>query len=176
MKLGTFHRAALVLAGSTAAVAAFAQTANSSDPAPGAAGLNIPQDARFIRDSDPNVRKATIPFRIEVRSGLILAIHRAVRRLRPNRSSGRGSWSTPRADSSPSRRSCRSRWHAGDGGTCARLWRPVPGRRRASPTWRTSPIVCTRASQCLARAAAPVAGGRMQCGQLPAVRSVSSLG
>ncbi|HEX8579829.1 MAG TPA: peptidylprolyl isomerase [Allosphingosinicella sp.] len=56
MKLGTFHRAAFVLAGTLAATAAVAQTAGSAD---NQAGLNIPQDARFLAPENPSVRKAT---------------------------------------------------------------------------------------------------------------------
>jgi peptidyl-prolyl cis-trans isomerase SurA len=59
MKLGTFNRAALMLAGSWAAAAAFAQTAGGPSGNPGASTLNIPADARFIGKADPNVRRAT---------------------------------------------------------------------------------------------------------------------
>lgn len=55
MKLGIYHGAALVLAGSLAA-AAFAQTV--SDPAP-VARLDIPANPQFLTEEDPNVRKAT---------------------------------------------------------------------------------------------------------------------
>jgi len=57
MKLGTFRRAALTLAGTMVAAAALAQTA-SEQPAP-QTGLDIPQDARFLAKEDPAVRKAT---------------------------------------------------------------------------------------------------------------------
>ncbi len=58
MKLGIYHGAALMLAGSLAAAAAVAQTA--SDPSPAAAArLNIPANPQFITEEDPNVRKAT---------------------------------------------------------------------------------------------------------------------
>ncbi|HEY0446011.1 MAG TPA: peptidylprolyl isomerase [Allosphingosinicella sp.] len=57
MKLGTYTRAALVLAGSAAAVAALAQTSGEA-PAP-AGGLNIPSNVQFFGKDDPNVRKAT---------------------------------------------------------------------------------------------------------------------
>jgi peptidyl-prolyl cis-trans isomerase SurA len=59
MKLGIYHGAALLLAGSLAAAAAFAQTV--ADPAGSipTASLNIPDDPQFLTDEDPNVRKAT---------------------------------------------------------------------------------------------------------------------
>ncbi|HYE27211.1 MAG TPA: peptidylprolyl isomerase [Allosphingosinicella sp.] len=59
MKLGIYHGAALALAGSLAAAAAFAQTV--SDPAASvpAASLNIPTNPQFLTEEDPNVRKAT---------------------------------------------------------------------------------------------------------------------
>ncbi|TFI60147.1 peptidylprolyl isomerase [Sphingomonas parva] len=57
MKLGTFHRAALTLAGTMAAAAALAQ---GGAPSAGVqTGLDIPQDARFLAKEDPSVRKAT---------------------------------------------------------------------------------------------------------------------
>jgi peptidyl-prolyl cis-trans isomerase SurA len=56
MKLGTYRRAAMVLAGSLMAAAAVAQT--QSD-APSATGLNIPANPQFLGNDDPNVRKAT---------------------------------------------------------------------------------------------------------------------
>ena len=61
MKLATFPRAALLLAGSLAAVSAFAQTnaGQANGTVNGQAGLNIPQNARFFGSSDPAVRKAT---------------------------------------------------------------------------------------------------------------------
>ena len=58
MKLGTFKRAALTLAGSMAAAAAFAQTSGGAGETP-TTGLNIPQNPQFIGNRDPNVRKAT---------------------------------------------------------------------------------------------------------------------
>ena len=57
MKLGTFHRAAFVLAGTLAAAAAVAQTGGSA-AIPGG-GLNLPDDGRFLAPEDPGVRKAT---------------------------------------------------------------------------------------------------------------------
>ena len=57
MKLGTFRRAALTLAGTMVATAAIAQTAGA--PTAAETGLNIPQDARFLAKDDPAVRKAT---------------------------------------------------------------------------------------------------------------------
>lgn len=54
MKLGSFRRAALLLAGSFAAVAA-AQTGGNQ----GTTGLNIPANPQFIGNSDPSFRKAT---------------------------------------------------------------------------------------------------------------------
>ena len=82
MKLGTFHGAALLLAGTFAAAAAFAQTAStprpgarpaasppataaprppSSDAAAVQAGgdLHLPSNPVFLGDTDTNVRKAT---------------------------------------------------------------------------------------------------------------------
>jgi peptidyl-prolyl cis-trans isomerase SurA len=56
MKLGIYHRAAFVLAGSLAAAAAFAQTGG---PAPMQPGLNIPQNPRFLAPDNPGIRKAT---------------------------------------------------------------------------------------------------------------------
>jgi peptidyl-prolyl cis-trans isomerase SurA len=58
MKLGTFHRAALMLAGSMTAAAALAQSAGAP-PAQDPTGLNIPANPQFIGTNDPNVRKAT---------------------------------------------------------------------------------------------------------------------
>jgi len=55
MKLGTFGRAALMVAGSVAAVAAVAQTAGSAP----STNLNIPANPQFFGSSDPTVRKAT---------------------------------------------------------------------------------------------------------------------
>jgi peptidyl-prolyl cis-trans isomerase SurA len=57
MKLGTFHRAAFVLAGTLAAAAAVAQTGGSA-AIPGG-GLNLPDDGRFLAPEEPGVRKAT---------------------------------------------------------------------------------------------------------------------
>lgn len=54
MKLGSFRSAALLLAGSFAAIAV-AQTGGNQ----GAAGLNIPANPQFVGNSDPSVRKAT---------------------------------------------------------------------------------------------------------------------
>ncbi len=59
MKLGTFNRAALMLAGSLAAAAAVAQTAGDPGPAGPSARLNIPTNPQFITEEDPNLRKAT---------------------------------------------------------------------------------------------------------------------
>jgi peptidyl-prolyl cis-trans isomerase SurA len=80
MKLGTFHRAALMLAGTLAAAAAVAQAgaplrpgrraapAAPATPAPAtvaaapgasAANLNLPNNPVFLGDTDSNVRKAT---------------------------------------------------------------------------------------------------------------------
>lgn len=56
MKLGIYHRAAFVLAGSLAAAAAFAQTGGSAQAQ---GGLIIPQDPQFLAPDDPGVRKAT---------------------------------------------------------------------------------------------------------------------
>jgi peptidyl-prolyl cis-trans isomerase SurA len=54
MKLGIFHGAAAVLAG-TLAAAAFGQTGDAQNPT----GLNIPSNPRFLANDDPNLRKAT---------------------------------------------------------------------------------------------------------------------
>ena len=63
MKLGTFPRAAFVLAGSLAAVAAMAQTSGqaSGGQAGGAAptGLNLPANSQFLVNRDPSIRTAT---------------------------------------------------------------------------------------------------------------------
>jgi peptidyl-prolyl cis-trans isomerase SurA len=83
MKLGTFNRAALMLAGSLAAAAALAQTNTAPAGAQGQGqtssqaqtagqaqtggqgqtagqgGLSIPQNPQFFGNEDPNVRKAT---------------------------------------------------------------------------------------------------------------------
>lgn len=53
MKLGSFPRAALVLAASLLSVVAAAQVE------PGSADLDIPENVRFVGKQDPNVRKAT---------------------------------------------------------------------------------------------------------------------
>jgi peptidyl-prolyl cis-trans isomerase SurA len=58
MKLGIYYGAALMLAGSLAAVAAAQQTGSPAPAAP-SASLNIPANPQFITDEDPNVRKAT---------------------------------------------------------------------------------------------------------------------
>lgn len=57
MKLGTFGRAALMLAGSVAAAAAVAQTAG--DQGGSADVLNIPANPEIFGDTDPSVVKAT---------------------------------------------------------------------------------------------------------------------
>jgi peptidyl-prolyl cis-trans isomerase SurA len=57
MKLGTFTRAALIVAGSLAAAAAVGQTASA--PAGTAGSLDIPSNPQFLTDDDPNLRKAT---------------------------------------------------------------------------------------------------------------------
>jgi peptidyl-prolyl cis-trans isomerase SurA len=57
MKLGTLGRAALLAAGSVAAVAAVAQSAG--DPGSSATNLNIPANPEFFGTADPNVVKAT---------------------------------------------------------------------------------------------------------------------
>ncbi|HEX8217468.1 MAG TPA: peptidylprolyl isomerase, partial [Allosphingosinicella sp.] len=63
MKLGSFPRAALALAGSLASVVAAAQSAQTAQSAPAQAGsqgqLTIPDDVEFLGRGDPNVRKAT---------------------------------------------------------------------------------------------------------------------
>ena len=59
MKLGTFHRAGLLVAGSLAAATAVAQTGAGQPDASTASGLNIPQNARFLAPNNPAVRKAT---------------------------------------------------------------------------------------------------------------------
>lgn len=58
MKLGIFHGAALMLAGSLAA-AAVAQTVGDPAPAAPSASLNIPANPQFITEDNPNLRKAT---------------------------------------------------------------------------------------------------------------------
>lgn len=59
MKLGIYHGAALALAGSLAAAAAFAQTVGDPAGSVPAASLNIPANPQFLTEEDPNVRKAT---------------------------------------------------------------------------------------------------------------------
>jgi peptidyl-prolyl cis-trans isomerase SurA len=59
MKLGIYHGAALMLAGSLAAAAAVAQTVSDPGPAAPSARLNIPANPQFITEEDPNLRKAT---------------------------------------------------------------------------------------------------------------------
>ena len=59
MKLGIYHGAALMLAGSLAAAAAVAQTVGGPRPAAPSARLNIPANPQFITEEDPNLRKAT---------------------------------------------------------------------------------------------------------------------
>ncbi|MET1110120.1 MAG: peptidylprolyl isomerase [Allosphingosinicella sp.] len=58
MKLGIYHGAALMLAGSLAA-AAVAQTVRDPAPAAPSASLSIPANPQFLTDGDPNLRKAT---------------------------------------------------------------------------------------------------------------------
>ena len=58
MKLGIYHGAALMLAGSLAA-AAVAQTVRDPAPAVPSARLNIPANPQFLTEEDPNLRKAT---------------------------------------------------------------------------------------------------------------------
>ena len=58
MKLGIYHGAALMLAGSLAAAAA-AQSVRDPIPAAPSASLNIPANPQFITEEDPNLRKAT---------------------------------------------------------------------------------------------------------------------
>jgi peptidyl-prolyl cis-trans isomerase SurA len=58
MKLGIYHGAALLLAGSLAGAAAVAQTGGPAPAAP-SASLNIPANPQFITEEDPNLRKAT---------------------------------------------------------------------------------------------------------------------
>ena len=57
MKLGTFGKVALMLAGSVAAAAALAQTAGETETSSSA--LDIPTNPEFFSDDDPSVRKAT---------------------------------------------------------------------------------------------------------------------
>ena len=59
MKLGTFQRAAFVLAGTLAAAAAIAQTGAPAGGAAGDATLDIPSNPQFFGNDDPSVRKAT---------------------------------------------------------------------------------------------------------------------
>lgn len=59
MKLGIYHGAALLLAGSLAAAAAFAQTVSDPVPTAPVASLNIPANPQFLTEDDPNLRKAT---------------------------------------------------------------------------------------------------------------------
>lgn len=59
MKLGIYHGAALLLAGSLAAAAAFAQTVGDPAGSVPATSLNIPANPQFLTEEDPNVRKAT---------------------------------------------------------------------------------------------------------------------
>ena len=58
MKLGSLNRAALLLAGSCAAAAAYAQAAPPAT-APSTGTISIPESARFIGKTDTNVRRAT---------------------------------------------------------------------------------------------------------------------
>lgn len=57
MKLGTFGKVALMLAGSVAAAAAFAQAAGDTESSSSA--LNIPANPEFFGKDDPSIRKAT---------------------------------------------------------------------------------------------------------------------
>jgi peptidyl-prolyl cis-trans isomerase SurA len=59
MKLGIYHGAALMLAGSLAAAAAVAQTVSDPAPTTPSASLNIPANPQFLTEEDPNLRKAT---------------------------------------------------------------------------------------------------------------------
>lgn len=59
MKLGIYHGAALMLAGSLAAAAAVAQTVGDPAPTAPSAGLSLPSNPQFITEEDPNLRKAT---------------------------------------------------------------------------------------------------------------------
>ena len=59
MKLGIYYGAALMLAGSLGAVAAFAQTVGDPARTAPTAGLNLPANPQFISEDDPNLRKAT---------------------------------------------------------------------------------------------------------------------
>jgi peptidyl-prolyl cis-trans isomerase SurA len=56
MKLGITHKAAIMLAGSLAAAAAFAQTGARTGAQ---AGLSIPENPQFLAAENPGVRKAT---------------------------------------------------------------------------------------------------------------------
>lgn len=60
MKLGSFTRAATMLAGMLAAAAALAQAGSPPAPGPGTTGLDIPTHAQFLGgEEDPHLRKAT---------------------------------------------------------------------------------------------------------------------
>lgn len=59
MKLGIYHGAALLLAGSLAAAAAVAQTVGDPAGTVPTASLNIPANPQFLIEEDPNIRKAT---------------------------------------------------------------------------------------------------------------------
>ncbi len=59
MKLGIYHGAALIVAGSLAAAAALAQTVGDPAGSVPSASLNIPANPQFLAEEDPNVRKAT---------------------------------------------------------------------------------------------------------------------
>ena len=59
MKLGIYHGAALMLAGSLAAAGAVAQSVRDPIPAGPSASLSIPANPQFITDEDPTLRKAT---------------------------------------------------------------------------------------------------------------------
>lgn len=58
MKLGIYHGAALLLAGSLAA-AAYAQTVGDPAGTVPTASLNIPANPQFLTEDNPNIRKAT---------------------------------------------------------------------------------------------------------------------
>ena len=59
MKLGTYRRAAMMLAGSLAAAAAFAQTGGGSAGAQTATGIDLPKNTRFFGQDSSSVRRAT---------------------------------------------------------------------------------------------------------------------
>jgi peptidyl-prolyl cis-trans isomerase SurA len=59
MKLGTFGRASLVLAGSVAVAATAQQTSAPPAPSATASGLPISDEVQFLAQDDPSIRKAT---------------------------------------------------------------------------------------------------------------------